>query len=142
MAKKLKPVVEEPMEEVEQEEPMEGVEQEVPVETKVPRAQTKIGQGFKKYAQRYGKTGHNGDPVAVAMAAYTKVNGATSMDRLTEIAAANGLTKKLEEDWAKVNVGMKRMNLGNALRGMYNRGEDVTIGDETIPGKSQDNQAA
>lgn len=132
MAKKSKEpeVIEPEVEEVE-----EAPEAEAPA--KVSRAQTKIGQGFKKYAQRYGKVGHNGDPVATAMAAYTKVNGATSMERLTEIAAANGLTKKLDEDWAKVNVGMKRMNLGNALRGMHNRGQDVTIGNETIPGKAQ-----
>lgn len=96
-----------------------------------------IGVGFKKYAQRYGAQGHNGDPIAVALAAFVKVNGAVSMEKLTQVADSNGLSEKLDKDWAKVNVGMKRMNLGNALRGMHNKGLDVVIGDQTIAGKAQ-----
>jgi len=45
------------------------------------------------------------------------------------IAEANGLDLN---KWAHLNLGMQRMNLGNALRGMYNKGKPVVVGDVTV----------
>jgi hypothetical protein len=91
------------------------------VETKT----SKIERGqFKKYAKKYGKDGHNGDPIAVALAGI-------SIEQLPDVAVKNGLDFS---KWAHLNKGMQRMNLGNKLRGMHNQGKAVTIGNEEIPG--------
>jgi hypothetical protein len=84
---------------------------------------------FKKYAAKYGKLGHNGDEIATAFAEAIRENGKVSREKLVEIAKANGLDL---DKWAHLNLGMQRMNLGNALRGMYNKGKPVIVGGVTV----------
>ncbi|RPJ29580.1 MAG: hypothetical protein EHM33_00500 [Chloroflexi bacterium] len=84
---------------------------------------------FKKYAAKYGKLGHNGDQIATLFAENTKEGGKVSRDKLLAIAEANGLDLN---KWQHLNLGMQRMNLGNALRGMYNKGKPVIVGGVTV----------
>jgi hypothetical protein len=45
------------------------------------------------------------------------------------VAKINGIDHSVYDH---LNNGMRRMNIGNRLRGKLRRGEDVIIGDETI----------
>lgn len=47
---------------------------------------------------------------------------------LESVAIENGVDFR----WAHLNKGMQRMNLGNRLRGMLNRGERVVVEGRTI----------
>jgi len=96
-----------------------------------PKAVKKPSETFKKYAAKYGKLGHCGDTIAEAFTAYTKVNGKADPVKLQDVADANGIDLA---KWAHVNIGMQRMNLGNALRGMHNKGKTVVIGEHEIAG--------
>jgi hypothetical protein len=84
---------------------------------------------FKKYAAKYGKLGHNGDEIATAFADAVKENGKVSREKLVAIAEANGIDL---DKWKHLNLGMQRMNLGNALRGAYNKGKPVVVGGVTV----------
>lgn len=63
---------------------------------------------------------HNGDALAKAMAGLTQAD-------FKKIARDNGVLDRFE-GWAEsLNPGQVRLNLGNVLRGMARRGEEVTI---------------
>jgi hypothetical protein len=66
------------------------------------------------------------DGIAKRLADVTKGNdGKCSRELLYSIANANGINA--EGRWGHRNVGMVRMNLGNVLRGMVKRGNEIYI---------------
>ena len=75
-----------------------------------------------KYKQLYGKAGHCGDEVALAMKEALD-NGHT----LESIAEANGLDFNR---WINCNYGQQRMSVSNVLRGNIRRKEKAIIGDK------------
>jgi hypothetical protein len=85
------------------------------------------------YRDRYGTAKHNGDEISMALAAYTKEGRHFNMDKIVEVADANGLKEKLVK-WANLNNGQVRMLLGASLRTLKRRGTDVQIGEQTILG--------
>lgn len=105
------------------------------VEEKKPTVLTdKARDGFKKYADKYGKVGHTGDEIGEAFAAYVKAGGKVDADKLEEVASYNGFNVN-GKAWVGRNIGMKRMNLGNYLRKLHNTGKTVVIGATEIEGK-------
>lgn len=88
-----------------------------------------------KYKDKYGKTKHNGDEISVALANYTRDKRGFDVDKLVEVANANG--KEMIEalkGWSHLNNGQVRMLLGAALRARKRYGIDVVIGDTVIKG--------
>lgn len=87
---------------------------------------------LKNLSKKYGKTGNNGDDIAIALKSVL-------FEQLPDVAKKNGLdfTK-----WSHLNKGMQRMNLGNSLRSMWKSGEDVKIGAITVTGQEQTEKAA
>ena len=86
------------------------------------------------YREKYGKDGHNGDQFAVALktATETSVKGKKAkFDRpkLEDIAKANNIDIV---KYAKLNNGQFRMNVGNRLRGLFNKGIAVKVGKDTF----------
>jgi hypothetical protein len=84
------------------------------------------------YRVRYGADQNCGDDLAKALSdATTIVEGKTSrvdLEAAERIAGANGIGDRFDGWMAKgLNPGMVRMNLGNVLRGMQRRGEEVTL---------------
>ena len=71
-----------------------------------------------KIKKAYGKSQSCNDDVA------TRLKQAMEINSLERIAADNGININR---WEHLNKGMQRMNLGNVLRGMANRGEQVNI---------------
>ena len=63
---------------------------------------------------------HNGDALARAMAGLTQAD-------FKKIARDNGVLDRFEGWTESLNPGQVRLNLGNVLRGMARRGEEVTI---------------
>lgn len=63
---------------------------------------------------------HNGDPLAKAMAGLTQAD-------FTKIARENGVLDRFQGWQESLNPGQCRLNLGNVLRGMARRGEEVTV---------------
>jgi len=94
-----------------------------------------IGQDYRK---KYGKDQNCGDEVVAAFR--SAVEGETEADRddaLRAVADANGQNY---DRWSHLNIGMRRMNLGNVLRGMIKRGEAVTIGSQTWEAREIDDE--
>jgi hypothetical protein len=88
----------------------------------------------EKYRQKYGKAQNCGDEMALALKEYVTVVGKNEkgkevelcdIDLLAEVALSNGLSL---DPWDHLNIGMKRMNLGNVLRGRLNKGQRVQVG--------------
>lgn len=88
-----------------------------------------------KYRQKYGTPQHCGDEVALVFKDFVTVTvqiGEKSVEQcsetaLVEVCDANGVDY---HKWDHLkNIGMKRMNLGNILRGKIKRGERVQIGE-------------
>lgn len=74
-----------------------------------------------QYREKYKATGGtNGDFIAVAL---SKV-GEDGVEALASVKKENGIEPTR---WANFNPGMQRMNLANVLRGMYLKGETITI---------------
>lgn len=84
-----------------------------------------------RFKERYAKTGDScGDRVALALKTYTTGRNADGREccdeaKLAEVAEANGIDMKA---YFRCNVGQKRMNIGNRLRGMVKNEQTVTIG--------------
>tara|TARA_R110000787_G_scaffold59086_1_gene133997 strand:- start:325 stop:813 length:489 start_codon:yes stop_codon:yes gene_type:complete len=75
------------------------------------------------YRDKYNqKDGQCGDIVSKAMAGLEHTV-------VCNVAKINGIDHSVYDH---LNNGMRRMNIGNRLRGKLRRGEDVIIGDETI----------
>lgn len=84
-----------------------------------------------RFKQKYAATGDScGDRVALALRNYVEGRNAdgrpaTDEAKLKEVAAANGIDYSA---YSRCNVGQKRMNIGNRLRGMLKNEQTVTIG--------------
>lgn len=77
------------------------------------------------YKKKYGKLGNCGDDMAgVLTAATTDEKGKTVPSKLVAVMSENGLDTSR---WEKLNIGQRRMNLGNVLRSRIKRGEFVTV---------------
>lgn len=88
-----------------------------------------------EYRKDYGKAQNNGDKTAKAFKdATTGKDGKFDPTKLSGIARANKVDLGR---WSTLNVGMQRMNLGNVLRGMHNRGEQVTIASIVFKGTKE-----
>ena len=94
----------------------------------------------KKYRERYGKLGHNGDDIAELLKMHcVGEDGKIDTGKLDKLCAANKI------DYGKyvhLNVGMQRMTIGNILRGMVRKGNPIKIGKETVAGDAQEKAAA
>lgn len=95
------------------------------------------------HKERYGAAQSCGDDVASALADHVRVPHPENPKKtvidaslLAQVASANGLDLAR---WDHLNIGMQRMNLGNALRGMVKRGERVEVG--TSVWNAEDNAA-
>ena len=85
-----------------------------------------------KYKEKYGKDKHCGDDVAILMKAFCLgEKNKIDPEKLAQVASDNGLDIK---KWAHLNIGMQRMTVGNILRGMHNKGKDITIGEDVVEG--------
>ena len=93
-----------------------------------------------KYRDKYGKEGHNGDDIAVALKAHL-VGEKNKIDvpLMIKCFEANGIEYAKYEH---LNVGMQRMNLGNRLRGLFNKGTKVKIGKDTFFVEPKEDAAA
>ena len=82
----------------------------------------------KVFKDRYKKQGGNcGDELADAMNSTVKgEKGKIDGTKLAAVMAQNGVEKGR---WSNLNVGQRRMNLGNVLRARIKRGEAVTVGE-------------
>lgn len=79
------------------------------------------------YTEKYGRAGSCGDEVAAALASYVKPDRKkVDVGRMTEVARANSVPM---DRWVALNVGQKRMLLGNVLRRKIREGVCVTIGE-------------
>ena len=75
-----------------------------------------------QYRDQYKATGGTcGDFIGTTLQAICKKDG---LDSLNLIKSENGIEA---DRWATFNPGMQRMNLANVLRGMFLKGETVTI---------------
>ena len=74
----------------------------------------------EKYKRQYGKTGNNGDDLAVFL---------KELDFEADVlpSAKKDAGIDVLDRWGHLNPGMQRMNLGNVLRGAIKKGNDVTI---------------
>jgi len=109
------------------------------VTDEVETVEKKPGETLAKYREKYGKEGHTGDDIAIALAENSKgEDGKADHGKLLEIASQNKID--LVERWGHLNVGMQRMNLGNVLRGMHKKGQDVHIGNTTVDGAETDSE--
>jgi hypothetical protein len=86
------------------------------------------------YRHQYGVDQSCGDDIAKALTAEVTVvtgkNTHVDVEKVREVAATNGVEDRFDAWLAKdLNPGMLRMNLGNVLRGMARRGDEVRIAD-------------
>ena len=84
----------------------------------------------EEYRKRYGSAQNCGDEMAAVFKDFvTSVDEAgkefCDYRKLVEVADAN---KVDVERWGHLNIGMRRMNVGNVLRGKVKRGEKVVVG--------------
>lgn len=95
----------------------------------------------KKYRDRYGAAQHNGDEMALSLKDFVTVEDPETKKKgcspvaLQEVADANGVDLGR---WDHLNIGQRRMNLGNVLRGMLNRGERVQVGSRVWEARPKD----
>lgn len=98
-----------------------------------------------KYRIRYGAPQNCGDEIALALTAFVTlprakgkqdIDGGLDRAKLRGVAEVNGIGDKLA-NWEErdLNGGLLRMNTSNVLRGMWRRGEQVTIGDKVWPAR-------
>lgn len=103
------------------------------LEAAVAAAKAKRGSVIPEdYRLRYGADQNCGDDLAKRLSEIVTVTeGKTShvdLEACERIASANGIADRFDGWMTKgLNPGMVRMNLGNVLRGMARRGEEVTL---------------
>ena len=91
------------------------------------------------YAEKY-EDGTCGDDMAALLAKSVKnEDGSTDERAIAKIAKDNGIDM---EKYAKLNVGMQRMNLGNRLRGLVNGGTDIDILGKVVKGNPEAKKGA
>ncbi len=111
----------------------------------------KVGSNIvpNEYRERYGAEQTCADDVANALKAATSTTTKTAKGKdktvvdytkLLEVGTQNGVD--VEARWGGLNIGMRRMNLGNVLRGKINNGEKVKIGKQTFKGEKEGAGAA
>lgn len=98
----------------------------------------------KKYRERYGKDRHCGDDIAALLKDQcVGEDGKVDLKKVEAVAKANKLTEKFAEYTDKgLNNGMIRMNIGNLLRGLHNKGTNVKIGKNTVQGAEKEEAEA
>lgn len=85
----------------------------------------------KKYQERYkSQKGKCGDEMSALVSDWLFVGEAFDNDRFEQLCSDNGIEKR----WEGRNTGMKRMNVGNVLRGKLRNGVPVKIGDKIVNG--------
>ena len=104
------------------EKPAEVLELPAPEADKQPKGSSVIRPFYKaKYA---AQGGNNTDPIAKALTSLWLASPEMQQEAYVDTCRDNGLDP---QRWAHLNPGMKRMNLGNVLRGMIRNGESVKI---------------
>lgn len=79
-----------------------------------------------EYRYRYGAEQNCGDEVAKRLTAEVTGTDGVDLDRAREIAALNGVEDRFDGWMSKgLNPGMVRMNLGNVLRGLARKEQEV-----------------
>jgi len=81
-----------------------------------------------KHTDSEGKTRHttsNGDAMAVALRGLT-------LSEVEDVARRNGVPEASLDKWSHLNAGMRRMNMGLALRKIVKGGTPVHVGDHTV----------
>ena len=85
-----------------------------------------------KYVKRYGRAGNCGDRIAKLLREYLKDgNGKMNHRKLANVANANDIVMA---PWKELSGGLRRMALGNCLRGRHRDGKTVVIGKTRIKG--------
>lgn len=80
------------------------------------------------YKKLYGKEQNNGDELAQALKDHlTDKQGNCDVAALEACMIANGIEGGR---WLHLNVGQRRMNFGNVLRGRLKNGEHVVVGSD------------
>lgn len=81
-----------------------------------------------EYRYKYGADQNCGDDIATRLTLAVTTEDGVDLDKCREIAAANGIEDRLDRWLAKdLNPGMVRMNLGNVLRGLARKEQEVHI---------------
>lgn len=112
-----------------------GADVELPLDELVAALEAAVAEAAKRkasvvpddYRYRYGVDQNCGDTVATRLTAkVTDPKTGVNLEACREVAAANGIEDRFDV-WLdrQLNPGMVRMNLGNVLRGMVRRGEEV-----------------
>lgn len=106
---------------------------------KVPAKAKGAGMIGEDYRKKYGKEQTINDAIAKALRKAVVVEpkdgkGRSTVDKKALKAIAKANSVKQFDSWDHLNVGQQRMNLGNVLRGMHNRNEQVVIGDKVFKG--------
>ena len=97
-----------------------------------------VPEGFKAQYKAHG--GSCGDEMAGVFADTVKgEKGKIDVSKLEEVMAQNGIET---DRWSNLNVGQRRMNLGNVLRAKAKRSEYVAIGSTEWNTDAKDAQAA
>lgn len=92
-----------------------------------PETKSIVPDGFKSKYKAFG--GSCGDEMAEVLGKTVKTDkGKVDVTALEEVMAQNDIDT---DRWSNLNIGQRRMNLGNVLRARVKRGESVTIGSET-----------
>lgn len=100
-----------------------------PAEGEAAPAEKKVNIDRSRYQKYDTKTAggrpsvDNGDPLAEALRGMTA-------EQVIQVLEANGGAAK--EGWANLNVGMQRMNAGNALRAILKKNGSVIVGETTV----------
>lgn len=97
-----------------------------------------------RFKARYAEQGHPdncGDGVAAALRAAVIEEDEDGREfcsdkLMAKVARDNGHAETYKR-WAHLNPGQRRMNLGNVLRGLQRRGEDIVIDGQTFAGIPQ-----
>lgn len=97
-----------------------------------------VPEGFKAKYKSHG--GSCGDDMAEVFGETVKdEKGKIDVTKLEEVMAQNGIDT---DRWSNLNVGQRRMNLGNVLRAKVKRGEFVEIGSTDWNPQAKDAEAA
>jgi hypothetical protein len=85
----------------------------------------------KKFLDKYGRSGSCGDTLSSSLSTYLvdPETGRTDTSKFKRVATDNGIDYS---KWSHLNMGQRRMLLGNVLRGMLRRGAHVTVGNVTV----------
>lgn len=98
----------------------------LPLEKPAPRVGNVINKDWKAKAKTAG--GGNGDKLDIEMR-NAWLGAETPEAAFLALCDENGVDSGR---WMHLNHGMRRMNLGNVLRGMLGRGEKVSIRGKSI----------